>query len=310
MVIDRFSTDQFTKKIFSICFLFLSISCNKGYHYKYWIFPYHNNLKLDLSSRPDFKITNTDFAIDRYHVYYNEHLLTGVDPASLVLLNREIFKDKNGVYSISTNTEIKTNSPKAWIILIPLDLKVWTESKTILLKMELADPKSFILLKKGDTITNYGTDNKRLFYGANFLIETSNEKPEFLNSPFLDLLKIGNHLFYEGEKIDVADAESFQLFDHYAKDNQNCFYLDYRLVKKFTCNVATFQPLRFPNPLDSKIEMDSGYAIDQHHVYWEGTIVQNAIIENFQLISKQDDCVADGYCGSDGLHRYEGGVEK
>lgn len=308
MVIDGLSSDQFIKKIYPLVFLLFLVSCNKGYHHKYWIFPYHNDLKIDTSSRPDFKIINSDFALDLSHVYYNEQLLPGVDPATFTLLNKEIFKDKNAVYSVSTNTEFKTNSPKAWIIIIPLDLHVWTESKTIFIKMDLADPKSFTLLEKDGIVTNYGADDKHLFYGADFLIDTSNEKPEFRSSPFLEILKIGNHLFFEGKKIDGAQANSFLLFDHYAKDNHFCFYLGYQSIRRFKCHPASFRPLRFPNPLDAKIEMDSGYAIDNRHVYWEGTIIPNAKVQNFRL--SPEDCVAEGHCGSDGEHSYESGVEK
>jgi hypothetical protein len=267
-------------------------------------------VKIDTSTRPNFKILNSDFAKDDFSVYYKESILKDIDPSTFEILSSEIIKDKSAVYSVSTNTEIKTNSPKAWIIIIPLDLKVWTESKTVFLKLEDADPKSFFLLEKDDVPTKYGYDGKQLYYGATYLENVERADLKFQKSYFHTILKTEKNLYFEENKIPGIDLLSFSSYDHYAKDKNKCYFIKYSGVSDFPCNVKYFQPLQFPNPLDEKTNMESGYAIDDTFVFFEGKRIVGSNPKSFRLITSEQGCVADGYCGRDDKYFYEMGQVK
>ncbi|TGN14329.1 hypothetical protein EHS11_02310 [Leptospira ilyithenensis] len=296
---------QFGKYYLILILLF--VSCSNGYYYKYWFFPYYENNKIDTTNREGFTILDRYFAKDNDHIYYKENRLTDIDPKSFQILNHTHFSDKKSVYYISTQTELKTNSPKAWIIIIPLDLKVWTEDKLVLVPLEDSDPKTFQILKSRGLDTDYGTDEKHLYYEGIKLEERNKDSVGVLDSKFYDIIKTKNSIYYKGEKIKDADPETFLLYDSYAKDKRGCYYFNVLAVHAFSCNTKDFKPLTYPNPLDSKISMDSDYAKDDASVFWQGVKIKQADAKSFRLDVEKTDCLYPGMCGKDKNFSYESG---
>ncbi|BDA77642.1 hypothetical protein LPTSP3_g05720 [Leptospira kobayashii] len=287
--------------------VFLFLSCSQGYHYKYWFFPYYEDHKIDTTDREGFAILDRYFAKDKNHIYYKENRLADIDPKSFRILNHTYFSDKKSVYYISTRTELKTNSPKAWIIIIPLDLKVWTEDKLALVPLEDSDPETFQILKNREIDTAYGTDERRLYYEGTKLEEVDKDSIRVLDSNFYDIIKTEKSIYYKGEKIQDADPGTFLLYDNYAKDKKRCYYFNTLTVHAFSCNAKDFKPLIYPNPLDSKISMDSDYAKDDASVFWQGTKIKQADAKSFTLDLEKTDCLYPGMCGKDKNFSYESG---
>ncbi|PJZ54157.1 hypothetical protein CH380_06510 [Leptospira adleri] len=288
-----------------LIFLFL-LSCSKGYHYKYWIFPYYEDQKIDTSERKNFKIVDKDFAKDDQSVYYKETKLPEVDPESFRILGKNYVSDLRNVYFVTANLNIKTNSPKAWLIVIPLDLKIWTEKEIVFSVLEKAKPESFRILGREGIPTDYGFDEKRLYYLGGILEENA-ESPEFLRSFYYDVLKTKNSIYYNGNRVRDADPNTFELFDRYAKDRKRCYYLNSQDVKTFTCATENFLVLKYPNPLDAKISMDSDYAKDFRFVYWQGEAIPGADPGSFRLISENSECPYSGACARDRNREYRSG---
>lgn len=287
-------------------FLFL-LSCSKGYHYKYWIFPYYEDHKIDASGRKNFEIIDREFAKDETNVYYKETKLPEVDPKNFQIIGKGYSSDQKNVYFVTTNVNIKTNSPKAWLIVIPLDLKVWTEKEIVFSVLEKAKPESFRILGREGIQTDYGFDEKRLYHLGS-LIEENAASPELLNSSFYDVLKTKSSIYYQGKRLSGVDPKTFELFDRYAKDRKRCYYLNSLDVKTFYCEAENFHVLKYPNPLDAKISMDSDYAKDFRFVYWQGEVIRGADPGSFQLISKNSECPYSGDCARDRNREYRSGV--
>lgn len=288
-----------------LLFLFL-FSCSKGYHYKYWIFPYYEDHKIDLSGRENFEIVDKEFAKDETTVYYRETKLPEVDPKSFRILEKGYFSDLKNVYFIATNLNLKTNSPKAWLIVIPLDLKIWTEKEIVFSVVEKAKPESFRVLSRDGIFTDYGVDINRLYYLGGILEENA-ESPEFLDSSFYEVLKTKTSIYYEGKRLPEVDPKTFELFDRYAKDRKRCYYLTSGDAPSFSCSSESFVVLKYPNPLDAKISMDSDYAKDSDFVFWQGKAIPGADPRSFRLISENSECPYSGACARDRNREYRSG---
>ncbi|RHX92885.1 DKNYY domain-containing protein [Leptospira stimsonii] len=286
-------------------FLFL-LSCSKGYHYKYWFFPYYEDQKIDTSERRNFKIVDKEFARDEKNVYYKETTLPGVEPETFRILEKGYFSDRKKVYFVSTHLNIRTNSPKAWLIIIPLDLKIWTEKKIVFSVVEKAKPESFRVLDRDGIFTDYGLDEDRLYYLGGILEENA-QSIAFLQSFFFEVLKTKNSIYYNGNRIREADPNTFELFDRYAKDRKRCYYLTSGEPISFSCSSENFVVLKYSNPLDSKISLDSDYAKDSDFVFWKGKAIPGADPKSIQLIPENGTCPYYGACAEDRNRKFKEG---
>jgi len=296
-------------RFFLPVFLCLFLTCSQGYHYKYWFFPYYEDKKIDTNDREGFVILSKQFAKDKTNIYFKEFVLKNIDPSSFRIINHSYFTDQKSVYYISSQTELKTNSPKAWIIIIPLDLKIWTEDNLVMIPLEESDPKTFRILKNhSGSDTEYGMDANHLYHEGTLLEKGNTDSVLVLNSHFYDIIKTKISIYYEGEKVKGADPATFSLYDNYAKDTKGCFYFNALRVSLFACDPESFKPLSYPNPLDPKISMDSDYAKDRTSVFWQGTRIRNADPESFLLDEDRKDCPYPGACARDKSSVYLSGV--
>ncbi|MBM9578330.1 DKNYY domain-containing protein [Leptospira sp. 201903070] len=288
-----------------LVFMFI-VSCSKGYHYKYWILPYYEDHKIETRERKNFEIIDGEYAKDDRIVYYKETRLPEVDPESFRILGKGYSSDRKAVYYVTTNLNIRTNSPKAWLIVIPLDLKIWTEKEIVFFVLEKAKPESFQVLSREGSNTDYGIDGKRLYYtGIN--IDEDAESPLFLDSIFYEVLKTKTAIYYQGKRIPGADTETFTLLGQYAKDGKGCYFLNSSDVLSFSCSPKSFEVLKYPNPLDVNLSMDSEYAKDSQNVYWQGKVISRADSKTFQMVLETSECAESGVCAKDRNRKYKGG---
>ncbi|WP_299214450.1 DKNYY domain-containing protein [uncultured Aquimarina sp.] len=181
-----------------------------------------------------------NFAKDKNFIYRNNEKCTEVDHGSFEIINDQFCKDVKGVY------HYQYGEP--------------------LLKIDGANISEIVSL----TSSHIRDDENIYFYltyrGGDYIQEVI--KLPFKNSneiTFFDdssLLKIDNHIFYEGLIIDEADAPSFKELSYgYAKDASHVFF-NGKIVEG--ADVTTFR------------YNDKNYTFsDKSHVYEAGKIVKS-----------------------------------
>nr|WP_269752227.1 DKNYY domain-containing protein [Leptospira ainazelensis] len=149
-------------------------------------------------------------------------------------------------------------------------------------------------------------DGKRLYYTGTSIDEEA-ESPLFLDSFYYEVLKTKTAIYYKGKRIPESEPKTFILFDHYAKDRKRCYYIDPSDLSPFSCSTESFEVLKYPNPLDTNLSMDSDYAKDSRNVYWQGKIISGADSKTFHLVSGRSECADSGVCAKDRNREYKNG---
>ncbi|TGM06488.1 DKNYY domain-containing protein [Leptospira jelokensis] len=290
-----------------ICmFLFLG-NCVQSpkYHKKYFFFAYFGEKKIDTTSRMDFQILSEHFASDSQNIYFDEQILKGVDRDSFVVLNDYYLKDKNFVYYYQITSDITINSPKVFIILIPLDLTVKFEKKLNVDIVKDADPKTFSPFPKNKLDYGYAIDKHHLYYmGSEVTFVNQMAEVRFLEKTVHPILITPSEVIYQG-KIISKDVGTFQVFGNYAKDKQNCFFIDFEKMDQFPCLANQLSTLEY-NEQNPWGYVHSDYAKDLKNVYYQGKVIEGADPKTFTLLEGDKDhcCLA-----KDKKNRYNQGIQ-
>ena len=282
-------------KIIRIVFLAgamcLFASCRDNYHYRYFFIPSFGDKKINTHERPGFKILNEDFALDKNRVYYREESLESVDAKSFQIIHKNYFQDKNNVYYLDVRNSIEVNQPKAWIILIPVDLKIRLNEILSLVILKGVDRKNIKVLESLHG-SDYAHDNSFLYYKG-VALEKIKKKPEFLQGSLYELLKGSDAVYLNGRPLADSDPDSFVAGLHYAHDKHGCYYLDSEVVH-FSCRPELFKVIKF----GPKNEAESDYANDDDKLFYKGHVVPGVDAASFQIYVDEQDCYS-GVCGRD-----------
>jgi len=232
---------------------------------------------IDFSS---LEILNQDIFKDKNNVYMNSHnqmdkikKVYGLDPATLQGLSKDYLKDKNGVYLVGygdngfskvANPEIDLSSfeikndqlamDKNNVFL--LNLLDNSSGKSLLGKVDGADPKSFQIIDMGPDDSEFSKDK--------------------------------SFAYFENKKIEGADPVTFSPFQfychctlgmgpflvqEYSKDAKNVFYMDKKVVG---ADLPSFEVLGW------------GTAKDKNHVYSEDQILEGEDPKTYEYVIAHD----------------------
>ena len=189
--------------------------------------------------------TNTlEWAKDDSNYYFDDQRVD-VDYSSFVIVNENMFYDKDSIYIVNYSGISGIDVSYGQIIALNL---------------------------------SYSKSDKCLFYSVNQgyqkLVVSKFDSIEFLTS---EVLKVDNRVVYQGEVYPVKSVD-FKTFFYipksggYFRDKNAIYYENEVLIE---ADVQTFKMVHGPN--DEFLE----YGLDRHHVYWMGGVVENANPKTF-----------------------------
>ncbi len=169
-------------------------------------------IQFPLMDAKTFKYLSGSVAKDAKVVAYKNNLLSGIDAASVRLVqsgNDQFLIDKNAVYIIDS----------------------FFCKETISCKFQDADPTTFTLLPMNWGGQAFSKDKKHVWHSS-YLVEGADGATfEFINNALPGYAKDAKHVFWYSDLVKDADVKTFKLFDPNAKGyNANNYGVDAKHV--------------------------------------------------------------------------------
>ena len=196
--------------------------------------------KIAGADRNSFEVLNDEFSRDKNNVYYEGEKVEGIDMNSIEVINGMCIKDKNSVF-IGGH------------------------------KIKEADSKTFERLPK---TTYYSKDKNNLYYQEVKIDKIDNKTLKILYSDGIDVVKNGNRIFAEGEKLNIKSPETFEIILSkyynvpnliYGKDDKNVY-----VISKSTKFDETYSSKIIKNADVNSFEVmeNSMYTKDKNNIYF------------------------------------------
>ncbi|MBK7320298.1 DKNYY domain-containing protein [Candidatus Villigracilis affinis] len=189
-----------------------------------------------------FVILDQSYALDASHVYIDGSQIPDADPSTFELLQHPFARDSRHVYA----------SGHAFS----------------------DDPANFESLAE-----NISRDGKHIYWNAGIISDDPSHLVIIGSWNYHTYLKDSKTVFVNGNPIQGADANSFEVIaDAYSRDERHVFYF-YEIIPN--ADGATFEMLESP------------YARDGNAVYWMGQAIPNADPKTFKVLNANFECSAD-----------------
>ncbi len=237
------------------------------------------------------------FSKDKNELYFEGKILKNASPDSFEQLNELSFKDKNNIYLVKSwdshyelchikNIETATVEILGQAYIKNKEVVYCDENQII-----GAHPRTFKVIEGG----YYSYDKNSVYYVGKKLSKLNAQKLEVINYQFIrddkivfykdvkldldakdcilltdDFIKDKNNIYYKESLIKDADAESFEVINHWFQKDKN---------KLFHHTI----PLEL-NPSTVKIDHEI-YAFDAHHVYFSKHKIKGVDIASFQVLT-------------------------
>lgn len=199
------------------------------------------------------------WAKDSYQVYYGGVPLPGSKPEKFQILGNRYSKDDKNVF-YESNLLLNSDSNTFSIIDGP-----YSKDKSNVyyhdLTLPYADPKSFKAFVF-DSLWSYGyaTDNNHLYYRGDLKESCEPTSLEILGDPSGDWAKDSQCIYFQGNILENADINTFQLLDKkYTKDKNKVFYKS--------------EHIESANPDTFNIKKRDYIATDEDRCYLSGKLV-------------------------------------
>ena len=169
---------------------------------------------LNIAYIKDDKTVFSDFSFSR--------TLKNADVKSFEALGEYYGKDKNNVYLMGE--KIKKADVKTFQIISEESFNHYSKDKNnVYLEtyiIEGADPKTFEIIKEKPT---YSKDKKYLYYSGK-KIDEIRENLENMSAGVLDIIKNGNKIYANGNRLDIENPENFKIIKNDYYNNPNIIY--------------------------------------------------------------------------------------
>ena len=254
-------------------------------------------------ANPDtIKILNQVYLKDDKNVFLNfGQKIKNVDAATFEVMeeNASYGKDKNNVYYLGE--KIKGTDAKSFeVILEPSNLvQMYSKDKNGIFiggrKIKEADLKTFERLSG---TTYYSKDRNNLYYREVKIDKIDKENLQILYSDGIDVVKNGNRIFAEGEKLNIKSPETFEIILSkyynvpnliYGKDDKNVY-----VISKSTKFDETYSSKIIKNADVNSFEVmkNNMYTKDKNNIYFtrDNTIkLEGADKDSFVIQENEND---------------------
>ena len=239
---------------------------------------YSGSDKIKDANPDTIKILNQVYLKDDKNVFLNfGQKIKNVDAATFEVMeeNASYGKDKNNVYYLGE--KLKGADAKSFeIILEPNNLvQMYSKDKNSVfiggLKIKEADLKTFERLSG---TTYYSKDRNNLYYRELKIDKFDKKNLKILYSDGIDVVKNGNRIFAEGEKLNIKSPETFEIILSkyynvpnliYGKDDKNVY-----VISKSTKFDETYSTKIIKNADVNSFEVmkNSMYTKDKNNIYF------------------------------------------
>jgi hypothetical protein len=139
-------------------------------------------------------LKGSDYAKDKNHVYYHSRVVKDADPETFIALSEWFGKDKKQAFYGEYSFEVQDVEA---LEVYPLEkrtmyLRDGIDYYNVTSPMEVENYKQFRIIRTSNGFSDYTTD--------------------------------GVHFWYDGDKIDVADMDSFRVIDRYYAQDKLFYY--------------------------------------------------------------------------------------
>ena len=239
---------------------------------------YSGSDKIKDANPDTIKILNQVYLKDDKNVFLNfGQKIENADATTFEVMeeNASYGKDKNNVYYLGE--KIKGADAKSFeVILEPSDLvQMYTKDKNSVFiggrKIKKADLKTFERLSG---TTYYSKDRNNLYYREVKIDKIDKENLQILYSDGIDVIKNGNRIFAEGEKLNIKSPETFEIILSkyynvpnliYGKDDKNVY-----VISKSTKFDETYSSKIIKNADVNSFEVmkNNMYTKDKNNIYF------------------------------------------
>jgi len=240
-------------------------------------------IKLKLADPNTFKVLEKfGYAKDDNHVYFQEDIVKGADPASLKVLSGDGGDwaiDKNHVYN--DGELVKGADPKTFRVI-----------KTKSGFYDLGSDKSHIVMSDGanpacdpgslrqlSSSASWQIDDKCIYYEGKLVKGGDPNSLKVLDKMAEEYAEDNNHVYYMGKPIIGADVKTFSRLKYDFSKDKNHVYFFGELVKG--ANPASFKLILDPGS-------DGSFERDDKHVYFQGKLIRGANPSSFRVLDKID----------------------
>ena len=236
---------------------------------------YSGSDKIKDANPDTIKILNQVYLKDDKNVFLNfGQKIKNVDAATFEVMeeNASYGKDKNNVYYLGE--KLKGADAKSFeIILEPNNLvQMYSKDRNSVFiggwKIKEADLKTFERLSE---TTYYSKDRNNLYYRELKIDKFDKKNLKILYSDGIDVVKNGNRIFAEGEKLNIKSPETFEIILSkyynvpnliYGKDDKNVY-----VISKFDETYST-KIIKNADVNSFEVMKNSMYTKDKNNIYF------------------------------------------
>ena len=236
---------------------------------------YSGSDKIKDANPDTIKILNQVYLKDDKNVFLNfGQKIENADATTFEVMeeNASYGKDKNNVYYLGE--KLKGADAKSFEIILELNNLVQMYSKdrnSVFIggrKIKEADLKTFERLSG---TTYYSKDRNNLYYRELKIDKFDNENLKILYSGGIDVVKNGNRIFAEGEKLNIKSPETFEIILSkyynvpnliYGKDDKNVYAIS-KFDKTYSSKVIKNADVNSFEVMENSI-----YTKDKNNVYF------------------------------------------